>query len=334
MTFHPGILAILLGSTLTSLMLCYCAYQGVRIIQSWDISSGSELQLELERRTYLVSTVMSYALGFQLLSLFLFIYTADTLSPLFIGAMCAAGTLKVNGFGYPTLMLKIVSCLLAGLWLIVNATDNRAHDYPLVRTKYWLLLFLAPFLLAETTTQAAYLLGLRPNIITSCCGTIFTSDANTILSDLLALPPALAEGAFFSSAVITVALGLRVYLKTDSGSARLFAIASLVHCLLSLIALISFISIYFYELPTHHCPFCILHQEYGYVGYPLYLAILVSAVCGIGTGIIDPYRTTPSLLSVIPRLQKRLALISVVSALIFVVITGGEMLFSNLHLAA
>ena len=145
MKFHPGILALLMGSVLTTSMLGYAAYEGVRIIRGWDIKSGTERQLEFERKTYLVSTVMNYALGFQLLSLFLFIYTADTISPLFIGAMCAAGSLKVNGFGYPALILKIVSFLLAGLWLIVNFTDNKAHDYPLIRTKYWAAAFHCPF---------------------------------------------------------------------------------------------------------------------------------------------------------------------------------------------
>jgi hypothetical protein len=61
-------------------MLGYSVYEGVRIIRHWDIDSGSEYQLDLERRTYLISTLMAYAMGFQLLSLFLFIYTADTLS--------------------------------------------------------------------------------------------------------------------------------------------------------------------------------------------------------------------------------------------------------------
>ncbi|MBA3005124.1 MAG: hypothetical protein KJ900_16100 [Proteobacteria bacterium] len=332
MIFHPGILALLLGSALTTSMLCYSAYEGVRIIRNWDIRSGSERQLELERRTYLVSTVMSYVLGFQLLSLFLFIYTADTLSPLFIGAMCAAGSLNVNGFGYSALVLKIVSCLLAGLWLVVNFTDNRAYDYPLIRKKYWLLLFITPFLIAETSVQAGYLLGLRPNIITSCCGTLFSTDAKTVMSEFLALPRLLSEAAFFLSAPITVALGLYVYLR--SKGAYLFSIVSFIHFLISIGALISFISIYFYELPTHHCPFCILHPEYGYVGYPMYLAILVSAVSGLGTGIINPFRNIASLCNVIPRIQKRLALISILSNSAFVLIAGYGILFSNLSMAA
>ena len=54
--------------------------------------------------------------------------------------MCAAGTLNVNAYGYPTLVLKVLNCLLAGIWLILNHADNRADDYPLIRKKYALLL--------------------------------------------------------------------------------------------------------------------------------------------------------------------------------------------------
>ena len=331
MNFHPGILALLMGSVLTTSMLGYAAYEGVRIIRGWDIKSGTERQLEFERKTYLVSTVMNYALGFQLLSLFLFIYTADTISPLFIGAMCAAGSLKVNGFGYPALILKIVSFLLAGLWLIVNFTDNKAYDYPLIRMKYWVLLFIAPFLVAETIVEGGYLLGLRPNIITSCCGALFTTDAETVVSDLLALPRPLSEAAFFISAPITMALGLYVYLKTKG--TYLFSIASLMHLAISIVALISFISIYFYELPTHHCPFCILQAEYGYVGYVLYSAILAGAVSGLGAGILMPFRKIESLQTIIPPIQKKLALISVLSNFTFVCLAGYGILFSNLSMA-
>lgn len=332
MMFHPGILALLLGSILTLAMLCYSAYEGVRIILHWDLRSGSELQLELERRTYLVSTLMGYALGFQLLSLFLFIYTADTLSPLFVGAMCAAGSLKINGLGYPTLFVKIAGCLLAGLWLIVNFTDNKAPDYPLIRVKYWLLLFIAPVLLAETGLQAGYLLGLRPNIITSCCGTLFATDANTVIADLLAFSPLGSLIVFFASATITMALGLYVYLKARG--AVLFSVASLCHFFISIAGLISFVSIYFYELPTHHCPFCILQPEYGYLGYPLYLAILVSAVSGLGIGVLFPFRKIASLHNVVPLLQKRLALVSVLSNCVLVGISAYGVLFSNLSMAA
>lgn len=332
MIFHPGIIALLLGSALTTSMLCYSAYQGIWIIRGWDLLSGSEAQLERERRTYLVSSFMSYALGFQLLSLFLYIYTADTLSTLFIGAMCAAGSLKVNLFGYPTLLLKILCCLFAGLWLILNSADNKAHDYPLIRTKYWLLLFLAPLLIAETGLQALYLLNLKPNIITSCCSVFFSSGSGSVMSDLLAMPAQLSQAIFFVSASVVFVASLRVVFR--GRNVYLFAAACGLHFIISVIALVSFISIYVYELPTHHCPFCLLHQEYGHIGYLLYAAMVVSAVSGMGTGVVQPFRSIPSLQQIIPSMQKKMALISLLAAAIFVLITGSAIVFSSLSIAA
>lgn len=332
MILHSGIIALLLGSSLTTAMLCSSAWIGARVILQWDIGSGSEQQLELERKTYLVATLMGYCMGFQILSLFLFIYTADALSPLFIGAMCAAGSLKVNGFGYPALLLKIVNCLLAGLWLIVNHADNQAHDYPLIRIKYSWLLVIAPLLIVETIVQAAYFFSLQPNVITSCCAILFSSGADTVLSDLLALPLKLSQIVFFASAGLTLSLGLQVF-RRGRGS-DLFFIASLLHCLVSIAALVSFISIYLYELPTHHCPFCILHAEYRYIGYLFYGLILTSSVSGMGAGALHRFRSIASLQGIIPRMQRRLALISMISNGLFVVMTGSALLFSNLSMAA
>ena len=88
MILQPAVLALLVGSLLTSFMLLYALCYGIRILARWNIKSGSELQLTLERRTYLISTILSYTMAFQLLSLFLFIYTADHLHSQFSGAMC------------------------------------------------------------------------------------------------------------------------------------------------------------------------------------------------------------------------------------------------------
>lgn len=330
MTFHPGIMALLLGSTLTTVMLLYAAYEGMRILDYWDLSSGSERQLHLERKTYLVSTCMQYAMGFQLLSLLLFIATVDTLSSLFIGAMCAAGSLAVNSYGYPTLVLKIGNCLLAGLWLIFNMVDNRAHDYPLIRTKYRMLLWLAPLLTMEALLQAAYLLSLRPNIITSCCSLTFSTESDTVVAAALTLPHAMTLGLFFACSGLTMLVGLYVAL-TARGS-RLLALLSLASFLVAAYALVASISPYIYELPTHRCPFCILHGEYGHIGYVLYATLYVSAVTGVGTGILDRFRPIASLGPLIPPIQKKLALIATAATAVIALIVGYGMRVSNLNL--
>lgn len=330
MVFHPAIFALLVGSVLISGMLCYSAYYGVRILQSWDIKSGSELQLSLERRTYLISTIVTYAFGFQLLSLFLFIFTADHLHTLFVGAMCAAGSLNVNQYGYPTVILKMVNFLICGVWLILNVTDNRAHDYPLIKKKYLALLLITPGIVVEMVVQANYFLNMKPNIITSCCGVLFSANAQGVTSGIAALPLFPVSAVFYATMVLTVALGVFFYIRGQG--AYLYALASTVAFTVSIVALISYVSLYIYELPTHHCPFDILQKEYNFVGYPLYVTLLGGAVTGLGVGAVMPFRKINSLTDIVPTIQRRLTLTSLISYSLFMLIVAHSVLSSNLTL--
>ncbi len=330
MFFKPAIIALFTGSLLTSGMLLFAACYAVRILRNWDIHSGSELQLSLERRTYLISTLMAYALAFQLLSFFLFIYTADHLHSYFTGAMCAAGSLNACRWGYPVVGLKVLNFLLAGVWLIVNYTDNRGYDYPLIKEKYTLLLWLTPLILAEAALQAGYFLGLEPEVITSCCGTQFTAESKSLASGVIALPVTAMEIVFFTGMGGTLVLGVFFY-RTGKGGYLLGA-ASLITFLIAVAALISFISLYIYELPTHHCPFCILQAEYHYLGYPLYLTLLAGVVAGLGAGVLTRFRNLASLREVVPAIQRRLTLVALAAYALFTLMAIYEMLFSNLKM--
>ena len=330
MIFHPAILALYASSLLIVFMMVYSAFYGVQILRRWDIRAEAKLQLVLERKTYLISTLLTYLLGFELLSLFLYVFTADQLHTFFVGAMCAAGTLYVNGYGYPALILKVVNFLLAGLWLILNYTDNRGYDYPLIKKKYALLLVMAPLILAEVILQANYFLRLRPNIITSCCGSLFSAGENGFASEIVALPAIPMKVAFYLSVTLTVASGAYFYRKARGG--YLFSSLSAVTLIVSFASILSFISPYFYELPTHHCPFCILQREYGYIGYPLYIMLFGGGILGMGTGVLMPFRKIQSLCETVPSIQKRLAFISVILFLLFTAVVTFGMIFSNLVL--
>jgi hypothetical protein len=249
---------------------------------------------------------MSYACAFEVVSLFLFIYTADDLAPLFVGAMCAAGTLNVNAWGYPTLVLKLTAAVLAGAWLLLNRADNRGPDYPLIRKKYAYLLALTPLVLAETGVQAAYFLGLRPDVITSCCGSLFSVAGPGVSSELASLPSRPLKVVFYGVILALVASVIWFVRRATGG--YLVAVLSLLGFVTSIAALISFISLYVYELPTHHCPFCILQKEYHFIGYPMYGLLLVGVIAGLGVGVLHPSRHTPSLRSVLPSLERRLSI--------------------------
>jgi hypothetical protein len=327
---HPAVLALLSSSFLISLMLLYSGWCGARILLKWDLHSGSDLQLSLERRTYLVSTILGYALAFQILSLFLYIFTADSVHSRFVGAMCAAGSLNVNAYGYPVLILKIVNCLLAGVWLIINYTDNRGYDYPLIKVKYFLLVLMAPLVYLEATLQVDYFRGMHADVITSCCGSLFSVSTRSIAGDIAALPAIPMEMAFFGAMSATVVSGLFFYLKGKGG--YLFSIASCLTFIIAIAALISFICLYIYELPTHHCPFCILQKEYGYVGYLLYVCLLAGGISGAGCGALMPFRSRPSMIRVIPAVQRTLTAATLMFYALFTLIVLYRMLTTSFRL--
>jgi len=328
---HPAIQALLTSSLLIAGMLLYAAWYGVKILRAWDLHSGSELQLQLERRTYLISSILGYVLVFQILSLFLFIFTADTLHSQFTGAMCAAGSLNANGYGYPAFFVKIATCLLAGVWLIVNHVDTRGYDYPLIRMKYGILVaVLAPLVLMEAFLQFRYFQGLHADVITSCCGSLFSVERQSIGGDIAALPAAPMEWVFYSVMAATFAGGLFFCLKGRGG--YFFSAASSLTFFVSAAALVSFICLYIYELPSHHCPFCIFQQEYGYVGYALYGSLFCGGVAGVGTGVLMPFRNYTSLARIIPAAQRRLSMLAMASYLLFTLIVSCYLFFSPLRL--
>jgi hypothetical protein len=329
---HGPALALLLGAVAVACVLLYSARDAARILRRWDLHSGSELQLALERRTYLITTILTWTFCFQLVSLLLFIYTADDISRLFVGAMCAAGSFALNGYGYPALILKIVNFLLAGTWLIVNLVDNRAQDYPLIRYKYVLLLLITPSILVEAYLQTRYFLALRPDVITSCCGSLFSAEAEGAQAALFALPRVWMQTAFGAAMAATFATGIVFYRRGQTPVGYLFSASGTATLVVSVAAFISYLCLYFYELPTHNCPFCVFQTEYGHVGYPLYLFLMGGAVLLLGVGALMPFRRVESLRRVLPPIQKTLTLFSLTLyglffALVVYRVVGSDLVF-------
>jgi hypothetical protein len=136
--------------------------------------------------------------------------------------------------------------------------------------------------------------------------------------------------AFWSLLAITAAAGLVFCVRGRLG--WLYALGSFLFLPVAVVALISFISPYIYELPTHHCPFCILQREYHYVGYLLYITVFAGGVAGTGTGCLLPFRRIPSLREVLPGYQRRLAVLGMSCYTVFAVCSLVEIAFSHLRM--
>ena len=330
MLITPAIVALQLIALSVAGTVLLAAGFAWKILRHWNIHSGSELQLKMERRTYLISTLLGFALGAELLSLLLFAQTAESLSGQFVGAMCATGVLNINPFGFPTLLLKIALFFLAALWLLLNRVDNRGYDYPLVRVKYGLLLALAPLALLEGAVQTRFFLGLEPEVITSCCGSLFSAAGQGVAAELASLPARPALVLFYAMAGLLLVMGLAFRRWPRLGP--VFAAVNLLTFTVAIAGIVAFLSLYVYENPNHHCPFCLLKAGYDYVGYALYLPLFAATAAGMGAGIIAPFRRIVSLQATIPGEMRHLTGLALTGLGVFYGLATRLILRSNLIL--
>ncbi|MBF0344634.1 MAG: hypothetical protein HQL06_10445 [Nitrospirae bacterium] len=310
-------------------MSLYASLLGVEVLRRWDINSSSEEQLRLERRTYLISTLMMYVMFYEVLSLFLYIYTLDSIHVIFVGAMCATGTLNANDIGWYALYIKIIVFFLSSSWIAINYLDNSAEDYPLVRAKYKLLLLITPFIVFCGFLLVKYFLGLKPDIITSCCGSLFSDESKKVSGSLAGLPIKAMMVTFYASATLLLPLIVLSITLRNSFLKYLTAVNSFAFFFISMLSIISFISIYFYELPMHHCPFDILQDTYGYVGYPLYSTLFTGVFFSLISGIVEPLKKIQSLTKTVERAQKMWLAISAIGIIAFVTISTWPIIFSS-----
>jgi len=329
MIFHPAVMALLVADAVGLFLLVPTALFAVAVLRHWDLASGSARQIRMEQRTHLVATALGFVFLIQVLALLLFVFTADRLAVQFVGAMCAVGTLNVNPFGFPAFYLKLTLFFLAVLWLFLNHVDNRAPDYPFIRVKYALLLLVAPVAVLAAWVELRYFLGLKAEVITSCCGSLFSDTGESVEADLAALAPRSAMVAFYAVTAAAIAIG--GWARRGRGVPWL-APASAIAFVVTLAAVVSFIAPYVYEHPHHHCPFCLLKPEYGYVGYVLYLPLFLATGLGAALGITHLLARGASARAAVAEVTRGVASFAAAMFLLLMIVATVLILRSNLVL--
>jgi uncharacterized membrane protein len=336
--FHPPNLALLLASALTSTLIIWASFFAVRLLRHWDLSNGAETQIQLERQTYLVSTLLAFVMLVELASLILFVFNADRMAVMFVGAMCAVGTLNASVYGFPALLAKIAVFFAAGLWLALNHADGKGRDYPLIREKYQLLLGIAPLILLAAGLQLLYFLDLKADTLTSCCGKMFTSEKTTIAGEMAGMNERTALYLFYGVLAAVLAVGTFTRFSSWGRTQSRFSLhaiygsTSMLFFLTALAAIISVISLYIYEHPHHHCPFCLLKREYNYFGFLLYAPLFLGTVLGLSAGILGTFRQKASLENALPPMLNRFILLSMTSFGLFAALASWAILSSGLRL--
>lgn len=321
MILNPWVIGMYVSLLGMTLLYGYALTISFQIVRKWDIRSMEEQQLILERKSYLASTIIQYGLGIQILSIVLFYMTLESLSEVIPGAMCATGSLKANIYGFPTLFVKMAVAFMCAVWITMHHIDTKLEDYRLTQFKFKGLFVLAPLLLGDLALQFLYFMNLDPNVIASCCGVVFEIEGEGFGSSVASLPPHAMMVIFFVSTPVLLPTGYFLSRKNPSLGYYLYSLFGLILFVFSIMAIISFIAPYVYEMPTLHCPFNIMRGEYRYIGYLLYTSLFAASFLSLVPGMMEFLkRKGEQIGDVVGDMQKRAVMVSLILWGLFVLI--------------
>jgi hypothetical protein len=329
---HTGVLAGLCASAVIMFFMAVGLLVAWKVAWRWDPEATSAGQLYLERQVELVGTLMRWALFISIFSLALFIYTVDEFSHLLTGAMCATGSLNANPIGWWALAVKLLLIFLGGGWLLVNHLDRSTPDFALTPLKFKLLWLLAPLVALDGVLQFLYFSGLKIDVITSCCGSLFSASGDTLISSISAMKPVKAVIMFYTFLSLTIFVELAALLRKSLCLTRLVALFSIIMFFVGAIAVVSFASSYYYKTPTHHCPFDLLQRENYYVGYPLWGSWLAATFFGLAGWSVNKISTGKIPEEIINKNLQTWLIISLTMWALFAFLISYPLLFSDFKL--
>ncbi len=280
------VIVYLLSETVLYLLLFIAFISTLGLLKRWNFDVFTTEQFALENRSYLVMTIIFFAMLLKVVLLPYFVYTIDNLSNLIPGAMCGAGVIKANEYGNPLLVLKIIILFLSGLWLSMNGIDLKAKNYPYLKLKSWFFILIFLLLSGEFILDILYFTHIETTNPVSCCSVIFgqTGGANGLPFGL-DIPKLL---------ILFYLLFALVVLTTVSELAVMSILSSLLFGVIAYYAVVHFFGTYIYELPTHLCPFCMLQDHYYYVGYLLWGLLLLGLFLTIDAAIMQGFFKQPA----------------------------------------
>ena len=264
------------------LLLSIAFINTLYILKRYKRDSATELQYSLEKKSYLILSIIQISLIIKIILLPFFTYTLDKLSNIIPGAMCGAGVVSANTYGEPLIVLKIFLIITTMLWLTLNREDLHTKESRYFKHKMWFFIIIYIFILLEMLLELLFYTNLSTVNPVSCCSTLYTStqDSNPLPFNISILQ---LISSFY---LIYLALVLSAYYKKRF----LFLSLCILFTYISYLSLVYFFSTYIYQLPTHKCPYCLLQSDYYYIGYFIYSSYILALFTSMSAVI---YTFTP-----------------------------------------
>ena len=257
-------------------LLTVALYHTLILLKKYQKDASSALQYSLEKKSYLITTIIQFSLFAYIFLLLFFTHTLDTLAELIPGAMCGAGVVGGNEYGLLLLLLKFMIIIFSLLWISLHEQDMQQKNFPYFKKKFYLFILLYALIFATFIIEILFYSELNFESPVLCCSSLYGQTANTTLFGL-SIP--LIVSLFYLTYFFIM---FSLYFKKRG--ALIFS--ALIFIPLSYYSITYFFSPYIYELPTHTCPFCLLHQENYFIGYFIYFSLIFSLYYNLKVALI------------------------------------------------
>ncbi len=274
----PNTFILLLSDFILLFLQFSVLYIVIQIIFKWNFNLHTSFSYKLENRSYFAMLIIYFTTIIKLLLYPYFIYTLDTLSSIIPGAMCGAGVISANIYGEKLLIFKTIILFLGGIWIVVNNLDiKQKHTYFMInKSKIYLVLFF--FYIVEFMYEVLFFTHLSTASIVTCCSAIYSTNATNALPFGINLKILLI--LFYFSAIL-------IFWANIKQKYKISFFCSLFFFYIAYYAVIYFFGPYIYDLPTHHCPFCMLQKDYYFIGYFIFGSLFLAVFYAILNFILN-----------------------------------------------
>jgi hypothetical protein len=245
---------------------------GFPVWRKWDPSNASEEQYRLEKKVYLIITVLSTGFLLRLIMVplwFLALYSMIISIP---GAMCLVGVHNSQPhISYISSSLKIILPALYFYWLVINRLDRKLAAPPFMKQKLFLLTPLGIFVLVEAFLDISFFFSIPPRQV-SCCTSLFDIPREDIIQTVTAAGWIWVY-LFYILAVIILGwiVYFLVYNKKNTPAKPVRWLRNKAMTLIQTILTASFLVVFilalhtrisplFLHTPFHHCIFCLFQK--------------------------------------------------------------------------
>ena len=160
---------------------CIAFFNGFYILRRWNTGNNAEEQYALEKKVYLIITILFIGFTLRIFMFPLWFLTLQSMIISISGAMCLVGVHNVNPqVSYISSALKLILPSLYAYWLILNFLDRKMETQPFMKKKLWLLTPIGLLILAETVLDITFLFSVPPRQV-SCCTSLFDVPRDDIL---------------------------------------------------------------------------------------------------------------------------------------------------------